>query len=258
MSQETITYEQPLNEPIRLCLRLEHIFNELHEHLKNHSTFGSRAAMIALLKVVDVTDRPDLKSKISVTLTQQASSLAQLKQFPQVDSEKLQTILDRLDELIDIIHGIRNKKLGENLRSNPFLKQVRMQLSNPAGPCDFRTPAFALWLQKTDEQRLTDLQKWTKEFEQLESMVRIILSLIRDSSPPQQVSTNNDFFQQSLDPSLPCQMIRITVPTEFNAYPEVSVGKHRLSIRFKALDIEDSGVFTKLPEIPFSLSYCRI
>ncbi|WP_280123488.1 cell division protein ZapD [Coxiella endosymbiont of Ornithodoros amblus] len=71
MVATTITYEQPLNEPMRICLRLEHLFRQLHEHISEPALAASHLAMLALLKALNVIDRPDLKTKLTQTLTQQ-------------------------------------------------------------------------------------------------------------------------------------------------------------------------------------------
>src|SRR3990167_2925247 len=155
-----ITYEQPLNENVRLCLRLEHLFNQIHYYLKFDSPNNSRLALETLLKTVDVSDRPELKSKLIQSLNQQAAALAQLEQFPAVDREKLHSILHKLDCLTDALHRSGHVKIGEALRQNVFLKQIRFQINNPAGACDFNSPAYSLWLHLPDERRRADLLHW--------------------------------------------------------------------------------------------------
>jgi len=259
MDTTLITYEQPLNEHIRLCLRLEQLFTALHYHLKDSSSHGSRLAVETLLKIVDVADRPDLKTKLLQTLTQQAAALSQLEQAPQVDRQKLHEILHNLDRLIDALHHNNATKMGETLRQHPFLKQIRLQLYNPAGVCNFNVPAFALWLHQPDSKRANDLNEWIQGFALLEEIISTILSLTRDSSPTQNVTANNVFYQQTMDPSLQWQMVRIIVKTEFSVYPEISVGKHRLSIRFKSLTNDPVNNWHVLEEsLPFLLSCCRI
>ena len=84
-----VIFEQPLNEHLRICLRLEQLILQLHEYLANQSTRGSEIALITLLRLVEVMDRPDLKSKLMQMLTQYATSLGQLERFPEVDGQRL-------------------------------------------------------------------------------------------------------------------------------------------------------------------------
>lgn len=258
MSQNTITYEQPLNEHIRLCLRLEHLFKQLQEHITTPTVSASQTAMTALLKILNVADRPDLKSKLAQSLTQQASILAQLERSEQVDHEKLQEILHQLDQASDQLHQLQGK-IGDSLRNNHFLNQIRLHLSHPAGPCGFSTPAYALWLEKPDEKRINDLLTWVKELRQLDTITRLILRLSRESAPTKNVIGNQGFYQQSLDTQYPCQMVRVTVPLSRNSYPEISVGKHRLVIRFLSLHSDTPGQPQQLQDdITFDLSCCRV
>ncbi len=262
MSSKFITYEQPLNEPTRLYLRLEHLFKQLRNQLVMSGVHGSRLALEALLKIVDVADRPDLKSKLLQTLRQQSSSLSQLGSIPniEIDTNKLKNILAHLDQLIDGLHHRCGAKLGDKLRHSPFLKSIRLHLNNPAGPCNFNVPAYSLWLHQSETKRLNDLTQWAHEFDLLENAVTTILKLTRDSTPAQNVTANNVFYQQALDPTLPCQLLRVTVPIDYNLYPEFSVGKHRLSIRFKPLSFEPEPEpkASVENEFAFELSCCRV
>ena len=251
-------YEQPLNEPIRICLRLEHLFQEMQTHLKQHTTVDSHLAMTAILKMLNAIDRPDLKPKLTQTLTQQVTTLAQLTHSPQVDNNKLQELLKRLDRLIDQLHQSRGK-IGENLRQNLFLNQIRLHLHNPVGPTNFNTPGYNLWLHQAPEKRLTDLQRWASEFNQLQEIISTILMITRDSATSQQSIAQQGLYQQTLDANLPCQLIRIQMPNHIPLFPEISAGIHRLVIRFVPLDTQRETPLTQTSEnVNFLLSCCRV
>lgn len=258
MTSEFITYEQPLNEPIRICLRLEHLFQELYNHLGKISQTDSHLAVVALLKTLNVIDRPDLKSKLTQTLTQQATTLAQLEHSPQVDASKLQELLKHLDQLINQLHHLRGR-MGDNLRQNLFLNQIRLHLHNPAGLCNFNVPSYSLWLHQTPEKRAKDLKQWSSEFELLRQVTDTILRITRDSASTQSAIADQGLYQQTLDADLPCQLIRIKMETAANFYPEVSAGKHRLVIRFLPLDTErESQLPPPVGNVSFMLSCCRV
>ena len=252
-----IVYEQPFNEHMRIYLRLEHLFKQLHEKIPQPSTIGSRAAMLALLKILTVSDRPDLKPKLTQSIAQQATMLAQLEQFDQVDPTKLKTVLEKLDHSIDYLHRLHGK-IGNSLRNNPFLNQIRLHLNHPAGPCDFSTPAYALWLKQSPEKRTHHLQQWASELSDLGSIVQTILQLTRTSASGQKIAAHKGFYHQSLDPGLPYQMVRVSLPTHLNIYPEISTGKHRLTIRFLLLDPDHLDQTQQLSDnLLFQLTCCR-
>ena len=252
-----IVYEQPFNEHMRIYLRLEHLFKQLHEKIPQTSPVGSRAAMLALLKILTVSDRPDLKPKLTQSIAQQATMLAQLEQFDQVDSEKLKTTLKRLDHAIEYLHGLHGK-IGDSLRNNQFLNQIRLHLSHPAGPCDFSTPAYALWLKQPPERRSDHLQRWASELAELGSIVQMILELTRGSTSAQTTTANKGFYQQSLDANLPYQIVRVSLPVNMSIYPEIIAGKHRFTVRFLLLDPENLNQTKQLSgDLLFQLSCCR-
>ena len=257
-SINTITYEQPLNEHMRICLRLEYLFTQLKNHMMDPSTDSSKISLAAILKALDVINRPDLKSKLTQCLTQHATTLAQLEQFSQVDPKRLEEILMKLDQLIASLHNNHNR-IGERLNNNEFLKQLRLSLGNPGGACAFTNPAYALWLRKPDAERLRDLQIWSEEFKELSDIVDIILNLTRKSTPSQTIIAKDGFYHQNLNASLPCEMIRVNVSTTLGVFPEFSVGRHRLTIRFLIPNYQDNGHPDQLREdIEFELSCCRL
>ena len=64
------------------------------------------------------------------------------------------------------------------------------------------------------------------------------------------------FHQELLDPQSNIRMIRIIIPQHIHAYPEISVGRHFLSVRFFSPDIEKRPAqFTD--NLQFQLAYCN-
>lgn len=253
-----VIYEQPLNETVRLCLRIESLQKELLRGISSIDHMGDQVALSALIRFLNVIDRPDLKSKLTQVLSQQATTLAQLENIPQVDKVHLYDVLGQLDSLLNQLHGSRTK-LGHELRQHPFLTQVSSQANNPAGLCQFAIPAYAQWLNQSAQHRSQQLKQWLHSCRLITQSVELILMLTRDSTPFEKVVIDNGFYQQALDPSLPCQLVRIRMPAHSRAYPEVSVGKHHLSARFMMMDYasaEPSQAFTQVFEA--ELACCRL
>jgi cell division protein ZapD len=258
MHDDVIIYEQPLNEHIRVCLRLEHLFRQVIQNIENTSEWGSRVTITAILETLNVIDRPDLKTKLTKALTQHASTLTQLEVLPQVDSNKLRNILNELDRLIDRLYATQGK-IGQNLRNNEFLNSVRQHLYNPGGAVNFSNPAFQLWLKKSGNDRTSDLSLWFKEFDQLRDVVSLLLRLTRQSSIAVEKHSDNGFYQQALDASTCCEMVRVYLPSTENIYPEISVGRHRMSIRFLEPNCHDQGRAKQCEyNVKFKLTCCAI
>lgn len=261
MTPGFITYEQPINEQMRLNLRIEQLFQQLDHHLKGTGRENSQFALETIISITSLANRPDLKTRLAQTLSQQMNSLTKLEQSPQVDNEKLQAHLHRLDCIVDLLnHGGRGK-IAEHLHENPFLKNVRQQLLHHSASAHISSPAYLLWLHQPLEQRQQDLCKWMDALQLLRDAVSNILYLLRNSVVARTVHASNTFYQQSLDPNLSCQMLRITVPVNYGIYPRVSLGRHRLSIRFDALHVEGQptdGKHKIRSEFSFELSCCYI
>ena len=103
-AKNDIIFELPLNETIRASLRLENLFNRFNETANASTTLNTREAMTTLLKIIGLVDRPDIKSKLSQTLTQYTNALSQLKQSSKVDHTRLEETLKRLADLNHYLH----------------------------------------------------------------------------------------------------------------------------------------------------------
>jgi cell division protein ZapD len=255
---DLIIYEQPLNEHIRVCLRLEHLFEQTLFNIESTTEWGSRTTLLAILETLNVLDRPDLKTKLIKALTQHAATLTQLEILPQVDSNKLRSVLTELDRLIDQLYATQGK-IGQNLRNNEFLNTIRQHLYNPGGAVNFSNPAFQLWLHQPTVNRINDLKAWLKEFDQLRDVVNLLLKLTRQSSLPLEKYADNGFYQQALDPNVSCELLRVGVPINSNIYPEIGVGKHRATVRFVESNYHELGRSKQCDySIKFKLTICSL
>lgn len=250
-----ITYEQPFNEEVRVCLRLEHLFKIWHDHINQPHAVDSQIAMNTLIKILNVTERPDLKTKLAKVLSQQLQKITAYSDSPKVDPTRLQSMQKKLTRLIDHLHHTAGR-IGDKLRNNTFLKNIRLQSNNPSGTCHFTVPAYALWLHQSSQQRRADLTKWADELDELNTVVNMILNLTRETTSAKQVTATDGTYEQALDPSIPCQLVRITLPTDYHAYPEISLGRHRLVIRFRLLDQQDEGKPLVKQPVHFALNCC--
>ena len=254
---ETIIYEQPLSEPTRICLRLEHLYIQARANLTGLSVWHHRLVMSALIEIMRVVDRPDLRTKLTTALTQQSTRLSILESNPQVDNTKLRQVLDKLDTLIDSLY-MNRAKMGQELKNNVFLDNIRQHLNSPGGACGFNTPAFHLWIQQPANERTETLKLWFSEFEQLEQIINLLLSLIRQNGQLETNTALEGFYHQNLDSNVQYEMIRVLLPKAHLVYPEISVGRHRLSVRFLELGLmsRERDQQTK-QNVIFKLASCR-
>jgi cell division protein ZapD len=254
---ETLAYEQPLNEHIRVCLRLEQLFAQISHSLRGDSPWDSHVCLAHLLDVVNIIDRPDLKSKLTQEVKRHASNLQRFHTDNQdIDNQKLAEISQQLQDLIGRLCQT-SSKLGQTLRDDVFLNNVRQHLLSPGAACSFDIPSYYYWLHQTPEQRQTQLEQWLQELLLVRDVVDTLLQITRQSKPSALVTAEQGFYQAMLMPQSPCQMIRIVLPKSLAIIPEISAGRHRFSIRFYEPSITERPQICKR-DITFELTCCII
>lgn len=253
---DIILYEQPLNEVIRASLRLEQLFIQLDHYMHDHSVSSTRQAMILIISILYLVDRPDLKSKLAKELSQQLASLMKLNKSPDIDHEKFSEITEQLSfHSKNLIESSR--KIGQRLREIELLNTLRFQLAHPGGACSFDMPLYHYWLNQPAEERHAILVDWITEFAEIRAAITLLLSLVRQHSHSETKQAANGFHQEMLDPQSQLRMICLTISKQHEAFPEISVGRHFLSVRFFVPTISRAPVQYS-GNVDFSLSYCYL
>jgi len=254
MTNSTI-YEQPLNEVIRVCLRLEQLFQQIDHQLTDTSILGTRNLVALIINVLHLLDRPDLKAKLAKELSHHLTNLMRFGNMPEIDTKKLNSLTQQIEELS---RGLidNSGKLAHRLRDIELLNMLRLHLASPGGGCSFDIPLFHYWLEQPVERRQAVIKDWLQEFAQIKATVTLILDLVRKNAKAEEKTAVHGFHQELLDPQSNLRMIRVIIPHHIAAYPEISVGRHFLSVRFYDPDIEHRPVqYTQ--NLVFQLGYCN-
>ena len=226
-----IVYEQPLNERIRTYLRLEHLFKQAAYTLRGFSVWDSRATVNALIDILEIVSRGELKAETLKELDRLHAALSRLGDMPGVDREQLNTILAQLDATQKELHALQGQP-GQRLRDNELLASLRQRGTITAGSCSFDLPGYHYWLQQDPEIRIANLEEWYEELNAIHKPISLILGILRESADARDLQAEKGFYQQSLDSQSPVQLLRVTLDENADCYPEISGGKHRFSIRF--------------------------
>ncbi len=250
------TYELPLNERIRTQLRLDFLFQQVHHFLVDDSTWGSRAAISAIIDIINVFTRSDLKTDLIKELERLTTCLAPLSGSQGVDQQALSQLLDDMDRQIDRLHAMP-AQIGTQLRELEFLNAIRQRNSIPGGSCSFDLPGYHHWLAQDVVVRRGDIQRWLKALEPLRESSELVTRLIRESGRPSQEVAEQGFFQQSLDTNQPFQLVQVVLPAGTPYFAEISGGKHRFSIRIMEQCLADRPAQT-MESVPFKLLRCAI
>ncbi|MFV2032752.1 MAG: cell division protein ZapD [Gammaproteobacteria bacterium] len=257
MSVKGHTFEQPLNERIRMCLRVETLMRRYHYFTGLKGDWSAYSALLGILEITSLLERGDLKQELMKELERQYGALKSLASKDGVDKTKLELVLSKQKNALDRIHQLGGK-LGIHLKRIDFLLAIKQRTSIPGGSCDFDLPQLRYWLNQTHAQKLSDLKRWAAPYLELEAVIELILSVIRDSGTPKQVIAEKGFFQQSLDRQHSNQLLRIAIPAGKAYYPEISAGKHRYSVRFLTSKSVDEVPSQVKDDVPFLLSRCSL
>lgn len=244
----TVLFEYPLNEKTRTWLRLETLLQQLHE---NHSwaDMGSALAFFrAVVDLLDVLERGDIRTELLKELERQQQKLLQWSDVPGVDHDRIHALRQRLKQLAAVLMSA--PRMGQFLREDKLIGMVRQRLSIPGGCCSFDVPTLHLWLHQPQAQKQQVIDAWLHSLSPLKNSLDQVLELIRHSGTFRAQTSLNGFFQ---DNAVDADLIRLQLAIEHQLYPQVSGHKSRFAIRFLPLDSENGQVPARLS---FELACC--
>ncbi|MDO9163476.1 MAG: cell division protein ZapD [Methylococcaceae bacterium] len=251
----TITYEFPLNERIRVFIRLEQLFQQFNHFLTGPTVADKRAAIATLLDIMSIFRRNDLKSEILKELDRHAKVLNKIATSQSVNTEKVHELLDQISDISQKLYAA-NGKIGIHVMESDLFQSVTQRSSIPGGTCSFDLPEYHYWLEQDEPTRLRDLERWSSPFTDVRNAIDLILNFIRNSDAPSQEVAVAGFFQFSLDRGQPYQLIKVSVDKTLSCFAEISGGKHRCSIRFMKPSEDDKRPTQSHDDIPFTLNCC--
>jgi cell division protein ZapD len=252
---EQLIYEQPINERIRTFLRLEHLFSQFNQHLHHNSAWDTHSALKAIIDILGMVGRGDIKRETIKELERQNLNLQSFIEIPDINHGKLSILIDEQKQCIASLHEISGN-IGQDLQRNELLNGIKQRLTVPGGLCDFDFPVYSHWLNQPYENRKIIMQDWFEPFLSLQQSIKLILKVIRESTDPIDASAESGFFQQNIDANQPCLLIRVLLSTEASIYPEISAGKHRFSIRFFKSSNPAQRAEQVIKDIRFKLACC--
>lgn len=246
--REKICYEYSMQEWIRVFLRLEYSLAQFHYHKDKVNYFSVRSAVHSFIDILNVLDRPDFRSKATQELLRYKDKHFYGEKPPIPIPEKW----------LEAIHFLETKqgKIGQELREEEFLYNIQFALSRPGGGWSFDFPLYHYWLEQ-EKDREQYLKKWAEALKPIESMVTVVLNFIRNSGKIEERQAEKGMVQDILDPRLTYALIQLWIDPIYPMIPEMSFGKHRLTLRF--LDVE----YKKRPQqtvqtIPYLIKVCLV
>lgn len=238
MAVNYIYYEQPLNELVRTCLRLEYLSNLLDYYLETSKAGSAHAALATLMDILQILDRPDIKTKFIAEFRRYVENFQQFKDNPSVDNRSLKLALDELHHLIELLQP-KYGKFAHEAREHCFIANIRQYFLTPGGTCNADLPQYHYWLNLSPERQQTYLKHWLAELDEPYKAVRLLLKLARDSTRESKLVAEGGFYQKTLPPERFCPLVRVALERNSPVYPVMSLGRHRLVIHFYLASIDN-------------------
>lgn len=251
-----ITYEHPVNERVRTLLRLEDVFERMTHFMHMETAAEHHVALTSLFEIVDIA-RPDLKMDLMQELERQRQSLLTFRNNPDISEEALSGALYEIEQASAALLAMTGK-IGQYLRDNEWLMNIKSRAAMPGGCCEFDLPAYYYWQHQTAAQRIQMLEGWVRPMQPLRSAVDIVLRLLRASGCPQDYSAARGQFQMSITNGIQPQMVRVNIPDGQATYPEISANRFSVNIRF--LEAPDYVQRARLTDrdVNFSVTFCTL
>lgn len=248
-------YEQPLNERMRTFLRLDFLYQQAMYHEERADSWSMRAAVNALLEILAITARGDIRSEVLKELERQMALMHEFNMRPGVDGGRLKAVLSNLARLRTELNQA-GALFMQRLRDSEFLNAIKHRSAIPGGTCEFDLPDYRHWLDQPAEARSATFNDWMTTIRPLCDAVTELLWLTREAARPRSEIAVNGVFQLTFERENPCQLLRITLPARATLFPEISGSHHRCSIRFMSLPEVNARPVQTNTDVKFLLTTC--
>src|SRR4030095_7468264 len=182
-ARRAIVYEMPLNERMRNFIR-RYVLNHQAVHLHARSDpWSTRAAVDALLEILAITSRGDLRGEVLKDLERQMSQLSTFGTRPGVDAARLRMLLTKRHRLREELTAAGALFL-QKLRDSEFLNAIKHRSTIPGGTCEFDLPDYRHWLPQPLAVRAANYGEWMTTIRPLCDAVIELLWLTREAGRP--------------------------------------------------------------------------
>ncbi|MDX1497767.1 MAG: cell division protein ZapD, partial [Salinisphaeraceae bacterium] len=186
----------------------------------------------------------------------QHDKLRRFADHPDINQERLHGTLVELDDLHYQIQQLQTQHAGSLVRDNEFLNSILNRSTIAGGSCGFDLPGYHLWLNRPPEVQERNLAEWSRNLDLFQRSVELILRLLRTSAEPSIEEAEGGIYQQNMQQ--PYQLIRVMLPEDTTVFPEISGGKHRVTIRFMHQDDDTQETQQITETLRFQLCCCLI
>ena len=251
MSKEYL-YELPLNEHLRTFMRVEFISNRLNYFLELDDSWATRSIIHGLIEIYSILSRTDVRREVITDLDRYIYEMRKYQDSPLADEDRARELRQDLESLKVTVENSGSDYL-KPLRDNEFLNSLLHRQTLPGGKAEFDMPKYKFWLDSGRTK--SDIDQWVGVIKPVCSSIDKLLWMIRESTEAISTVAVGGFYNHQISKNHKISLVRIFLD-ENTIYPEVSGGKHLISIRFFNWgDSEENWSQTK-ENINFRISLC--
>jgi cell division protein ZapD len=253
--QGLMKFEQPLSERMRTFLRVEFLYEQTLFHVDEPTEFSSRAAVAAILEILTILGRGDVRTDVVKELERHADQLGRFRSQPGVDATRLAGLIENIDALRQQLADA-GPHLINPLKECDFLTTIRHRSAIPGGTCMFDLPDYGYWLHLPAGERRRQLEDWTNRLRPICDAVAEVLWLTREATESEEQVATGGLFQHGFDRSDQPSLVRVLLPASGGVFPEISAGQHRFTIRFVRWRGVDARPVQVNQDVRFQLAIC--
>lgn len=246
-----VVYEHPLNERVRLLMRLELIFSLLNQHQDVSKQSNIQPLLQTLFQAIEILERNDVRQTLAFYLDLFEKNMVRWSAHPDVANDSLQAKLAQSVHLQTELNEMT--KACQQLKDDKFLASLRQRFGIAGGACDFDLPQLHYWRHKPEQQRVDDVSHWLSSFKPLMQALDFCMLFIRQSSEFKPCVAENGFYQASGVEN--AHLIRVRYDVSLSTFPMVSGSRHRYSVTFMLPSV-NSVKTTNSDNINFEIAIC--
>ena len=252
-------YEHPLNERMRLFMRLEQMLAQMNKFANALDYYSVQLFLNALFDVLDFLQRYEIRGELIKELQVYKTAIERHQFGEHILEITLDEVQNLIEENLHFIHQ-HNSNILSSLRENELLNHLKQRNFNQSGNCIFEVPAFQYWLQNcASHSRNEFLSNCNELFSPINKAIGLILELVREGAEVSEEVAAEGVFLRNIDNKKRNQMVRVHLDYEQEVFPRVSGDKHRVAIRFmRQLNPEQRAQQVFSENIPFQLQVCTV
>lgn len=246
-------YEQPLNEKMRLFMRLSHLMKRFNHHLEVPTPENCQAAIMILLEIYSLTSRLDVKNSALHIMDSISQTIRENRDFDGSEQVRMNRYLERFEDKSKQLYSLSGQ-LGQHLKAHNFLSILKQRAAIAGGVNGLDIPLFNYWLSLPEKKRLRDLNDWIQPYKIAYGAIELLMQVILENKDTKTLTAEGGFYQASLGLDKEYQMLSVELPNNMEIYPEISAGKQRFSIRFVDASALDTKGKQNIENIEFTLN----